>query len=59
MKKNEKKLILLTNDDGIEAEGINALYKVFSQEKDYDVRIIAPQFERSAVGHGITVFRCV
>ncbi len=56
MGKNEKKLILLTNDDGIEAEGINALYKVFSQEENYDVRVIAPQFERSAVGHGITVF---
>lgn len=56
MDKNEKKLVLLTNDDGIEAEGINALYKAFSQEKDYDVRVIAPQFERSAVGHGITVF---
>ena len=56
MEKNRKKLILLTNDDGIEAEGINALYEVFSREEGYDVRIIAPQFERSAVGHGITVF---
>jgi len=56
MVKKRKKLILLTNDDGIEAEGINVLYKVFSMDKNYDVRIIAPQFERSAVGHGITVF---
>jgi len=56
MVKKRRKLILLTNDDGIEAEGINALYEVFSMDENYDVRIIAPQFERSAVGHGITVF---
>ncbi|MCL5771282.1 MAG: 5'/3'-nucleotidase SurE [Actinobacteria bacterium] len=51
-----KKLILLTNDDGIEAEGINALYKVFIEDDNFEIKIIAPEFERSAVGHAITVF---
>ena len=53
---NNKKLILLTNDDGIGAQGIRALYNVFSKDPKYDVAIIAPEFERSAGGHGITVF---
>jgi len=52
----EKKLILLTNDDGIEASGIYALYKIFSEEKDFEIKIIAPEVERSAMGHAITVF---
>jgi 5'-nucleotidase len=53
---NNKKLILLTNDDGIGAQGIRSLYNVFSKDPKYDVAIIAPEFERSAGGHGITVF---
>lgn len=45
-------LILLTNDDGYMAEGIQQLYNVL---KDIaDVKIIAPERERSAAGHGIT-----
>ena len=45
--------ILLTNDDGIYAEGILALYD--SLKNIADVTIVAPDSERSAVGHGITV----
>ncbi len=45
--------ILLTNDDGIEAEGINALFDVFSQE--YETYMIAPHMERSACSNAITV----
>jgi len=52
----DKKLILLTNDDGIEAQGIYALYKIFGEVENFEVKIIAPEFERSAVGHAITVF---
>ncbi len=51
-----KKLILLTNDDGIEAPGIYALYKIFKDDDGFEIKIIAPEFERSAVGHAITVF---
>jgi 5'-nucleotidase len=45
--------ILLTNDDGFYAEGLQTLY---SQIKDLAVvAIVAPDQERSAVGHGITM----
>ena len=46
--------ILLTNDDGIYAEGLWALYKRFAQR--HDVTVIAPDRERSAVSHGITLY---
>lgn len=45
--------ILLTNDDGIYAEGIYALYKELI--KVGDVTVVAPDSERSSVGHGITL----
>ena len=45
--------ILLTNDDGIYAEGLWALYRQFCRE--HVVTVIAPDRERSAVGHGITL----
>jgi 5'-nucleotidase len=46
--------ILLTNDDGIYAEGIHAAYKELS--KFADVTVVAPESEQSSVGHGITLF---
>ncbi len=46
--------ILLTNDDGIYAEGIYAAYKELS--KIADVTVVAPDAEQSSVGHGITLF---
>jgi 5'-nucleotidase len=45
--------ILLTNDDGINAEGLWELYRQFS--KNHSVSLVAPDRERSAVGHGITL----
>ncbi len=45
--------ILLTNDDGFNAEGIQALYREI--QKIATVSIVAPDRERSAVGHGITM----
>ncbi len=44
--------ILLTNDDGINALGLYALF--LEMKKVGEVSIIAPAFERSAVGHAIT-----
>jgi 5'-nucleotidase len=46
---------LLTNDDGIYARGLSALYEELS--KDADCLIVAPEVEQSAVGHAITIFR--
>lgn len=45
--------MLLTNDDGIYAEGLNALCRRCSDH--HAVTVIAPDRERSAVGHGITL----
>ena len=45
--------ILLTNDDGIYAPGIFALYE--SLKTDFDVLVVAPESEMSAVGHAITL----
>jgi 5'-nucleotidase len=47
--------ILLTNDDGIYARGLSALYEELSKEAD--CLIVAPETEQSAVGHAITLFR--
>lgn len=44
--------ILLTNDDGIFAKGIEALHEALRRQ--HDVVVIAPETERSAVGHAIT-----
>jgi len=45
--------ILLTNDDGIYADGLWALYRAFAAR--HTVAVIAPDRERSAVGHGLTL----
>jgi 5'-nucleotidase len=49
----EKMNILLTNDDGFYAEGLQTLYSVIKELAE--VTIVAPDQERSAVGHGITM----
>ncbi|MFW6281864.1 MAG: 5'/3'-nucleotidase SurE [bacterium] len=46
--------ILLTNDDGIFADGIGALARVLA-EKRHKVYLVAPDRERSASGHSITI----
>ena len=45
--------ILITNDDGIFAPGIRALWEAMSEIGDPIV--IAPHTEQSAVGHAITL----
>jgi len=45
--------ILLTNDDGIHAPGLFALYEAL--KADYQLHIVAPESEMSAVGHAITL----
>lgn len=45
--------ILLTNDDGIYAEGIRVLYNSLADLGD--LTVVAPDTERSAVGHAITL----
>ena len=45
--------VLLTNDDGIHAPGLWALHQAFATR--HQVTVVAPDRERSAVGHGITL----
>ncbi|MFH1061355.1 MAG: 5'/3'-nucleotidase SurE [Candidatus Omnitrophota bacterium] len=45
--------LLLTNDDGINADGLYALYLRLS--KNFDVTVCAPEAEQSAIGHAITL----
>ncbi|ULQ59783.1 5'/3'-nucleotidase SurE [Brucepastera parasyntrophica] len=47
--------ILLTNDDGLSSEGIQALASVLRSGGNTDIWIIAPSENRSAVSHGITM----
>ncbi len=49
--------VLLCNDDGVDAPGLWALYQEIS--KFADTLVVAPSTERSAVGHGISVFNNV
>ncbi|MFZ5824440.1 MAG: 5'/3'-nucleotidase SurE [Bacillota bacterium] len=50
-------LVLLTNDDGIHAPGINALRERMEQIEGLEVWAVAPDRERSASGHAITMYR--
>jgi 5'-nucleotidase len=45
--------ILITNDDGIFAPGLGALQRAFA--RSHAVTVVAPDRERSAIGHGITL----
>jgi 5'-nucleotidase len=51
--KDQKPLILVTNDDGVYAPGIYALFKAMRDIGD--ARVVAPESERSAVGHALTI----
>ncbi len=46
--------ILISNDDGIHAPGIAALYEALRPVGE--LYVVAPESERSAVGHAITVY---
>jgi len=50
-------MILLTNDDGIYAEGIQILGEKLLGHENIDTYIIAPDREQSATGHSITMHR--
>ena len=51
----ERPLILVTNDDGIEADGLWALAAAL--QRVGDVMICAPAFQQSAMGTAVTIFR--
>ena len=46
--------ILISNDDGVFAAGIRALAKS-AQKRGHKVKVVCPDQERSATGHGLTL----
>jgi len=46
--------VLLTNDDGIEAEGLEAMRRALVEVPGVELAVIAPDGNRSATGRGIT-----
>ena len=48
--------LLLTNDDGIQSEGLRVLRRTLIA-RGYTVHVVAPERERSAVGHSITLHK--
>ena len=49
--------VLLTNDDGIEAEGLQALRRALVEVEDVELAVIAPDSNRSATARSITIRR--
>jgi 5'-nucleotidase len=47
--------VLLTNDDGITATGLNVLRRVLLETPDVDLEVIAPNSNRSATGRAVTL----
>lgn len=50
--------VLLTNDDGIRAAGLRALYAALL-EAGHTVHVVAPMRQQSGVGHSLTVYEPV
>lgn len=51
--------VLLTNDDGIDAEGLQTLRRALLTVDGVDLQVIAPDGNRSAIGRGITTRRAL
>jgi 5'-nucleotidase len=49
--------VLLTNDDGIDAEGLQALRRALLKVRDVELAVIAPDSNRSATARSITTRR--
>jgi 5'-nucleotidase len=47
--------VLLTNDDGITAPGLNAMRRALLELSDVEVEVIAPDSNRSATGRAVTL----
>jgi 5'-nucleotidase len=47
--------VLLTNDDGITATGLNAMRRALLELPEIDVEVIAPDSNRSATGRAVTL----
>jgi 5'-nucleotidase len=46
--------VLITNDDGIDADGLRSLHRALSTLEEVEITVIAPDSNRSATARGIT-----
>ena len=51
--------VLLTNDDGIEAEGLQAFRRALRAVPNIELAVVAPDSDRSAIARGITTRRAL
>lgn len=49
--------VLLVNDDGVYSRGIQALRAILEERTDWEVYVVAPDRQRSASGHAITLHK--
>jgi 5'-nucleotidase len=49
--------ILISNDDGINAKGIRVLAERLARDNEHEVFVVAPDRERSATGHSLTLHK--
>src|SRR3954451_16096000 len=56
---SQRMRVLLTNDDGIDAEGLQRLRLELLRTPGVDLAVIAPDGNRSAIGRGITTRRAL
>lgn len=47
--------ILLTNDDGFFAKGLQTLWRILTEDDSFEVIAVAPESQKSATGHSITL----
>ncbi|GMH23783.1 hypothetical protein Nepgr_025626 [Nepenthes gracilis] len=57
--KNSKPVVLVTNADGIESPGLVCLVQGLVRDGRFDVHVCAPQSDKSASGHSLTVRKTV
>lgn len=50
-------MILLVNDDGVDASGLRQLHRALAEGDDEPVLVVAPPSQRSGAGHAITIDR--
>jgi len=51
--------VLLTNDDGVDAQGLQRLRRQLLETPGVDLAVVAPDGNRSAIGRGITTRRAL
>ena len=51
---NKKMRILITNDDGINAPGLDACFEIAKALSD-DVWVVAPEYDQSGVSHSLSL----